>query len=397
MWLAASAHAEYTVTVDPESRLPPRFELELPAHHGNVVETRAAQFGLSSQVKAPRCGSQQLVLAEPGRWTIPAACRRVEWEVDFAAPPVDAAAQRSVAFARWWLITDQTALLRIAGDGAASTLTIKTPGQPDRVRYVPSSDDAPEFYALGGVQETTRTVCGVRVRYAADDLARVTQRGLIDAHAEALAVLHRLFPSSATGPFADELGVVFVGNATQGNGAGGARSLLVDYALGTSSDTPDTFEQDVFFRAILAHEQFHQLAALHHSDGGSTWFGEGLAHYYGLKTMQRSHVRADDKAKIWKLFVDPQRPVTAGLVELMRRYAGGDQSVYPLFYQQGATFFAELDRALQEVSGGKKSLDDFVPRLRSNPDGTLPNDLLVALRAVGGKRIDELVSRYVGH
>jgi predicted metalloprotease with PDZ domain len=73
-----------------------------------------------------------------------------------------------------------------------------------------------------------------------------------------------------------------------------------------------------------------------------------------------------------------------------------DASVYPLFYQQGATFFAELDRTLQEATRGERSLDDFVPKIRSNEDGTLPEDLIVAWRAVAGDAVDKLVARYVG-
>lgn len=385
------AHAAYTVTLDPAGKSAPRFSLELPARHGDTLETRAARWGQPSQVVQPRCGKQALPPLGDGRWLLPETCRRVEWRVDFARPPQDASAQRSVAYPNWWLLAEAGSLLRLAGEPAPSTLTIKTRGQPDARAYVPGDDDAPEFYALGDTPQSQLSVSGVHVRYVADDIRRVSQRGLIERHAEALATLARLFPASSQAPQADQLLVVFLGNpdADKASGAGGARSLLADYPQGSAG-------RDTFLQAMLAHEQFHQLAALHRVGGGSTWFSEGLAHYYGLKAMRAGSAPAAEKDKVWAMFVDPQRPVDATLTELERRFAAGDGSVYPLFYQQGATFFAELERTLREASGGQRSLDDFVPRLRANADGTLDQALQDALRAAAGERVDALLERYVG-
>jgi hypothetical protein len=389
-FLTTTAQAAYTVTVSPSSPIPLRFSLELPDHHGNVLTTRRTAFALDTQVIGPNCGTQSLKLIGPRRWRLPAACRKVDWTIDFAAPPVDVSAQRNVAFPHGWLISEQAALLRVEGDSAASLLTIKTSGQADRLAYVPSTDEAPEFYAVGDWQEAVRIVDGVQVRYISDDLEEVKRRGFLDFHARALTALRRLYPATDTGLLSAELTVVLLKGPQDGklSGAGGARSLLLNY--------PHNARGDLLAWAAMAHEQFHQIQSLHTNSEASPWLNEGLAHYYGLKTMEWSDAKLGEKSRVWNKFIDAHRPVDVGLAELSRRFSAGDYSVYPLFYSQGATFFAELDRALEAASHGKKSLDDFVPTLRTTPDGMLPDDVLAAMRAVAGPRMDELVARYIG-
>ena len=81
---------------------------------------------------------------------------------------------------------------------------------------------------------------------------------------------------------------------------------------------------------------------------------------------------------------------------LEQRFRAGDQSVYGFFYSQGATFFALLDEALQQASGGRISLDDFVAELKVNDEGTLPTHLVQRLHAAAGERIDLLIQKYIG-
>lgn len=394
---AADSLASYTVFVSAAS--PPVFSLQLPRHRGVIVETRTSP----SEVKLPRCGDRLLRQVEPGRWSVPAACRQIQWNVSFSAPDGTEAAlkvgRHNVAFPGWWSVMEQNALLRVAGNQSSSTMIIRNGSRVDRVAYVPSVDDATEFYALGNIQRVVHMVDGVRVRYVADDLRNIEERQLLERHAESLQMLRRLFPSPAA-PFANELLVMVVGNSTSSGVAGvmGARSLVVDYPRNTD-------ERDAFVFAALAHEQFHQLRALNaESSGHSTradvtngpWLEEGLAQYYGLKAVRGSQLAANGKATVWNAFIDPQREVSTGLLELNRRFLRGDESAYAMFYSQGATFFAELDRILMTVSGGRTSLDSFVPTLRASSDGKLPDAVTARWRTIAGTHIDNLLARYVG-
>ncbi|POA98510.1 hypothetical protein C2134_11440 [Chromobacterium sinusclupearum] len=392
---AGPALADYSVFYDPAQNLPPVFRLDLPAEHGNALEARASAYGQSSQIVDVRCDGQPLAHDGMGRWRLPPQCRQVEWRVALKMPPPDGAnvsLQQSLGFPGWVLLSSSTALLAEPGREAAATLRIRVPGQAESLAAIPAAGQAPEFYAIGKTQETVRQVAGLRVRYVADDLERVTRRGLLDLHAEALTALRRIFPPPAAhAPFADDLLVVMLGrnNASSAFGAGGLHGLLANYPRETAA-------RDTFLLALLAHEQAHQLLALGEVKQGSTWMAEGLAHYYGLKVMRQSTLPEAEKEKVWRLFIKPEAPVAQGLIALQQRYRDGDQSVYPLFYSQGATFFAELDQALQSASQGKHSLDDFIPQLRTQADGSLPDALLAQLRETGGERVDALAARYLG-
>ncbi len=152
---------------------------------------------------------------------------------------------------------------------------------------------------------------------------------------------------------------------------------------------------------VIAHEQFHQLTDLVAEDRVSrpVWVNESLAQYFGLKAIERSGLPQSSLAHIRNRFIEPDRKVEVPLLTLSRRYAAGDRSVYPLFYSQGATFWAELDRVLSEGSRGQQTLGDLLPallQLEFDEAGMLPEPFLSRLRSVAGSKIDELVLRFVG-
>lgn len=91
--------------------------------------------------------------------------------------------------------------------------------------------------------------------------------------------------------------------------------------------------------------------------------------------------------------------LTAGLLELERRHAAQDRSAYPLFYSQGATFWAEIDNALRTISAGANDLDALIPGLLNmsmEPGARLPAAFVARLRTDLGARADELLAKYVG-
>lgn len=394
-FFAGPVLADYSVFYDPTQDSPPVFRLDLPAEHGDALEARASAYGQSSQVVDVRCDGQPLAHDGSGRWRMSPRCRRVEWRVALKTPPPDGAnvsQQQSLSFPGWVLLSSPTALLAEPDRVEASTLHIRVPGQPATLATIPAAGQAPEFYVIGKPQEMVRQVAGWRVRYVADNLEQVNRRGLLDLHAEALTALRRIFLwPAADAVFTDDLLVVMLGrnSASSAFGAGGLHSLLANYPR-------DTTARDAFLLALLGHEQFHQLLALGEVRQGSTWMAEGLAHYYGLKVMMQSKLPEAEKEKVWRLFIKPEAPVSQGLIALQQRYRDGDQSVYPLFYSQGATFFSELDQTLQSASDGRRSLDDFIPQLRTEVDSSLPATLLIQLREAGGERVDVLVARYLG-
>jgi hypothetical protein len=388
--LSQSAYATYNVSIEgsPSSL---RFSLDLPAVHDRMRLTQEQ----TGTIFHPHCGATGLAANGSGKFIIAPECGHVQWEVEVPSAPkagFNAAEQKNWRMKDWALLTSPNVLLRVEGETAGSSLKIRQTGLPDRLAYVPAPNEAPEFYVVGKAAEIVRQVGGVTVRYVADDLANVTQRGLIAHHAEALARLQKIFPPARLDtPFAGQLLVVMLGNtdAKQASGAGGSRSLLVDYPRLTN-------ERDTLLLAVMAHEQVHQLMALAGLETGSIWLSEGLAHYYGLKIMRQVLDKQEKADEVWGLFVKPELPVAEGLAVLEQRFRAGDKSLYRFFYSQGATFFALLDQALQQASGGRTSLDDFVAELKVNNEATLTTPLVQRLRAVGGERVDLLIQKYIG-
>lgn len=384
----------------PNSSSPVVFSLEISPQHGNLLQTRSQP----SEVKNPRCGPIMLEQRTPDEWIVPDNCQRVEWEINFSPAPDkgigNLMGRHSVAFSNWWSIVEQKALLRQPGDESASEITIKQSGRKDIKSYVPSTKDMSEFYVVGNVEELERTVGDVHIRYVSDDLNTAKRRGMISMHVEAYSKLRAMFKNMLPTPFDWELLVIMAGNPRPDGiaGSGAARSLVFDYPR-------DTDKADAFLLMTVAHEQFHQLRALSTASAGQSfiasashfmWLEEGLAEYYGLKIVKGSKRSDDEKNKVWNAFVDILRPVENGLKKLNAEYNRGDQSVYPLFYTQGATFFSEIDQAIIQASEGRTSLDAYVTRLAGTTDGDIDPKIVNEWRGIAGKQIDALIARYVG-
>ena len=129
----------------------------------------------------------------------------------------------------------------------------------------------------------------------------------------------------------------------QFGGAAGSRSFLANYIIGQANSS------DIAMNLmVIAHEQFHQLTELCVPEDVSlpVWVNESLAQYYGLKSLSHINLPPESVSITRKRFIDPKREIEHGLVELSRKYKQGDRTVYPLFYSQGATFWADVDREL---------------------------------------------------
>lgn len=412
---SAVAQAQYTITVDPKRPSTGSASLDLTTSRGTerTLVVRGVDWGLTSQVTEPRCGTRPLATAGPAMWKVPPDCTKASWTVRFVtAQPgkVDASEQKSVYFPRgpWWLLSDPTSLLRLQGDMAPSTLSIVFAGTPmaqlgataaDNGRWrVPSLNNAPEFYVFGNLKSVEHKVDGFLIRHVADNIDQVQRLGLVQAQEAAWRYLSAITPPPADARSEDrQLMVIWLGvrDRDMAGGAAGSRSFVANY-FEQSEPVPQALTL-----TILAHEQQHQLVDMVRGARPPlpVWVGESLAQYYGLKALAQSGLDPKSIATVRNRDIDKARPVTAGLVEWQRRHDKGDPAAYPLFYQQGATFWALLDAAVQKASADKQSLDTFVPQLLTSEfgaSGQLPEAFAAQLRAVAGPSIDEILAKYVG-
>lgn len=415
--VSLSTAAQYTVASDTRRPTDLVVNLKLPAGDGQPrkLVARGTAWGLESQVGAPRCGKTLLRRDNDGMWIAPGSCREVTWNVHpkkVRDGIADVSEQASLFFRQqgWTLLSEPTSLLRLEGDLLPSTLSIATQSGRhallgatsvgETIWRVPSTNNAPEFFVVGKVNARTRNVGPFHVRYVADDLTRVERLALEAVHERALRYLARVLPPPATLPASERaLLVVWVGiheGSGRAGGSAGSRSFVANYVFGKRDSEPVNAARTLM---VLAHEQFHQLADMVKGDLAPrpVWLGESLAQYYGLKALAEASPGPAAES-VRARFIDPSRAVTAGLVELDRRHAAKDPSAYPLFYEQGATFWAAIDEALRRSSDDAHGLDALIPDLlRSSIEGrSLPTEFVARLRSSIGTRADELLATYVG-
>ena len=393
--------------------------LSLPRGDGQPrkLVTRAPLLGLNAQVQSPRCGKRALRQDNAGAWVVPNQCVEVVWTVRAKLVPnagADVSQQATLRFSNpsWFLFSEPASLLRLQSDNGPSTITLKTTSPEssglgatqvaDGVWRIPSLNNAPEFFALGRLSSTTRNIGRFRVKYVADNRARVDRLNLESMHERALHFLARVLPPSAAAPLVDlDLLIMWVGiheKIGRAGGSAGNRSFVANYVFGRPENESVNAARTL---AILAHEQFHQLVDLVRGELSPLpiWLNESLAHYYGLKALQ--HAAPSSSANLVRArFIDPLRPISVGLLELNRRHATNDSTAYPLFYEQGATFWSEIDSAMSSTTNGAASLDELVSELlRSEiPEGgQLPESFVDKLRERIGEKTDALILAYVGN
>jgi hypothetical protein len=412
--------AGYTVHVDPDNPQRLLARLDLSSHDGTdrTAHVRGLNFGLVSQVADPSCDEVSLLATGDGQWAIPDDCCMLSWFIDMeptAPNGVDTSLQRSLVFSGgdWWLLSEPTSLLRISGPDRESMLRVRFEGLPESSRIagatrveqgvwrLPGLNHAPEFFAFGNLVLEQHDVGRLQATYVIDDQDRFGRLNLPALHRQALAYLANVFQVPTDLPAADRhLLVIWLGideSLGHAGGAAGSRSFLANYVDGGDEGLDMNLARTML---ILAHEQTHQLHDLTWPGGtpGPTWLGESIAHYYGLKALARSGLPDEVVGVVMNFFIDPTRPVEAGLVEYERRYEAGDTDAYQMFYAQGATFWSEVDRVLLSVAPASGGLDALIPDFVQSPasDEGLPRSFQQLLLEQGGEEMRDLLARYVG-
>lgn len=414
------SYTGYTIYVDPETPSRLTAQLDLPRKHNanRTVFVRGMNFGLASQVSSPSCDGTELTTTHDGQWNVPDDCLRLSWliELQDAIPnSVDSSAQNSLYFpdAGWWLLSEPTSLLRLSNNENGALLSLRIEGLlksstavgatqiKDSAWRLPPIGSAPEFFAFGNLSLQRHDVGRVHTTYVIDDNDRFRRLPLLELHKRALEYLADVYQVPMDLPDRDRhLLVVWLGideSHGEAGGAAGSRSFLANYIDGDEGNLSLNAARTML---VLSHEQAHQLHDLMWRGGPpvSTWVGESMAHYYGLKALARSGLPDDVVEVPMKVFIDPRRTIEAGLVEYNRRHDAGDPEAYGMFYLQGATFWAEVDRLLLAASSEQDGLDALIPEfLRSSGTGDgLPASFQALLLERGGPEMRALLSHFVG-
>jgi len=414
------AHAESGYTVRQKQRDSSVLEITYTPPLSNGVSfrklrARGVEWGLQDQVELPHCETSTAPLKKDGDgdWILPPDCQRVIWTI---TPPsirdgtYDASTQASASINQGniILLSEPTSLLRMREADTPNSVLRPTSSSTKLLGatprdiggwQIPGENNAPEFFVVGTPEVVDQDIGDFTVRYVADDWRRVRNLGLMSSHAKVLRYLTRVVYADTQVPEKDQsLLVVWIGiDAQKGHagGAAGSRSFLANYLINDEKEAPDHLAPTLM---ILAHEQFHQLtdALRGNRPGLPTWINESIAQYYGLRAMQYASPKSATAEKLIQHFIDPSRSIKNRFVgEVLDRNQLGT-----LAYSQGATFWAELDRALHTLSGGSTDLEKHIPELlKMNfpQDGSLPPAFLAQLSRWDDGRIEQLIEKYVGN
>jgi len=183
---------------------------------------------------------------------------------------------------------------------------------------------------------------------------RFDARALLQWSERAYRAIAGFFADADPPPFR----VLMRGNPYQG---GGGAALMSSFLL----SYPDTEDDGQRLRETIAHETVHNWVSSIDGDppGSTSWFSEGMTVAYTRKILLASGLFTPAE------FLDSVNDTALGYYtnamntlpnnEIAARF-WSDTRVRSLPYARGSLYFASVDAAIHEHSGGSRSLDDLL-------------------------------------
>ncbi|KPF53440.1 peptidase M61 [Novosphingobium sp. AAP1] len=143
-----------------------------------------------------------------------------------------------------------------------------------------------------------------------------------------------------------------------GGGVGLHHAFVTTFGTGRGADLAS-------IRITLAHEMFHTFQPYVTRPGGleSAWFGEGLATFYQARLPFRFGM-IDADAFLHDLNWTAARYYTSAMASVPNAQVPArfwaDTRIRTLPYDRGMLYFATVDHALRQKSGGRENLDTLV-------------------------------------
>ena len=393
---------------DPET-LTVCLTLPEPIKNGNKeLFTRGSLLGISPQIINVRCNEKIIPQGENQKWAIPEGCRKVYWDVKLTPSVLEISKQESVIVKSdppWILLSEFSGLPRMEFGNYTSVIEFDLslekrivaflPKDNKNRQILPNVNQAPVFFVFGLDSRTNKSPSEISLTYMVDEKsARNEIDSFYPMHIKSIEYMHSLFGFSDDRDF--KLNVVWIGLRKKGaiGGAAGYRTFLINYLF---IDGKILKEKLIWSFMTAFHEQFH---VIYNSEASQpAWAVESLAQYYAIKTLEKVGFDQNLLKPINAHFIQPSRKNEIGLKEANRRFESeNDLSVYHLFYDQGASFWFELDSLIMDCTQGKKNLDDFIGKLsRMNfpEDNNLPKEFIDILNSTNINGIEYLMGKYL--
>ena len=164
-------------------------------------------------------------------------------------------------------------------------------------------------------------------------------------------------------------------------GTGLARSFMFGYHA-PSKPTVDGLQ------GLLAHEMAHTWPFMQGDHGETAWYSEGMAEYYSTVLSWRA--KAIDTDRLLTTFNERadayySNPyVRATSAEAAKKF-WSDPIAQTVPYGRGWLYLQQVDAAIREASGGKRSLDDIAKEMRRRQDAGQPYGVPAWLDLVGAE------------
>ena len=357
--------ADYNITFYTKTPHIGHATLRLPntQNSDRTLYLRGNMMDVPSQLSDVACGGHEIAQNEDLTWSVPDTCHTVSWTINLSTQDTSSfqPSQQQSLFTdpNWWLISGPSSILRLSGEDTEIKQIGFTLPDNMRVAYqLQNVNNPPNYYNFGTVPSRSVRNETDALTYIGDDLDAVLSIVSPKDHLKAIAYFRSFLGTSARR--VDRLDVVWFGaprERREASGAAGYDTILANYII--SKDAPKREEQLLSLMLVL-HEQFHQL------DSGShpIWIGESLANYYALKALLEIYPNDMAAISVWDRFIDVDRPVDISLTQIQSEIStDGNRQNYGLLYTQGASFWHELDMALQANSSGLTGLDDYILKI----------------------------------
>ncbi len=321
---------------------------------------RGNMMGVPSQISEVMCDENELVQNENLTWSVPSECRAANWTITFAThttSPYQPSQQQSLfTQPNWWLVSGPSSILRLSGsDKDIKTIRFTLPDDTHISHHLQGTNEPPNYFNLGNAPSLSVSNSVDSLNYIGDDLDTVLSIINPEDHLKAIEYLRSVLGASAR--TVEKLDVNWFGaprERREASGAAGYDTILANYIV--SNDTPKREEQ-LLSLMLIFHEQFHQLDSAAHP----VWMAESLANYYALKALRKIYPEDEAVNLVWGRFIDIDRPINISLRQIQSEISNdNNRQNYGLLYTQGASFWYELDVAIQKHSSGQNTLDNLI-------------------------------------
>ncbi|MBL8770453.1 MAG: hypothetical protein JNK30_03650 [Phenylobacterium sp.] len=164
-------------------------------------------------------------------------------------------------------------------------------------------------------------------------------------------------------------------------GTGLARSFMFGYHL-PAKPTVDSLQ------GLLAHEMAHTWPGMQGDHGETAWYSEGMAEYYSTVLSWRAGAISTGRLletfneRATAYYSNPY--VRASSPEAAKRF-WTDPVAQTVPYGRGWLYLQQVDAAVREASGGRRSLDDLAKAMRRRQDAGEPYGVAQWLELVGAE------------